>query len=467
MRFSILFLVLVISGVRLTTAQNGLDPVIREHLAEKKLMICFQGKGSCLPYDSGVLTGMYERIPAMKQNQVIISGNSSGAILAAYFSNFGFTDANMKYAEYRLLAGGIDAIRKMEQGSSKAIKMVRGEKTELPHIEMKEFVAFALGVEDWRNVNSIDEIVAKSNALPRFPCIIVAGNREVMENRGTGTPFAAKNHRTFDMSNYSVSWKPEVLDYYKAHPEEFARDYPDLKLGDTPYIGKSCTFFVDRSMYELLKQIPENERIADLRLMETPADMALAILGSVSEPTYFDPIEDKEPGKILAAGAPGDLGAVKRRTYCGGFLISLPAQDVKRMLPAIRVAGSGWTHNPTMARRLLQAWYLADTEDVAHRTDWWADIQFNPTREMRAAMVSKTMKAPEEFASGKTAADKGLARDRMVPVFVAQPTYYYPAAAAIMPAGDDSAFLDAPDAAGKRRIKVGRGLGELLSVPQK
>jgi hypothetical protein len=467
MRSLVLTILVALGAASGAFAQGGLDPVIRDHLAEKKLMICFQGKGSCLPYDAGVLRAMYERVPAMSENKVIVSGNSSGSILAAYFANYGFTEANLKYAEYRLMAGGIEAIRKMEQGSTKALKMVRGEKTELPHIEMKEFIAFALGVEDWRSANSIEEIVAKSTALPRFPVIIVAGNREVMENRGTGTPFAAKNHRTFDMNNFSISWKPEVLAYYRANPDEFARDYPDLKLGDSTYIGKSCTFFVDRSMYELLKQIPENERIADLRLMETPADLALAILASVSEPTYFDPIEDKEPGKILSAGAPGELGAVKRRTYCGGFLISLPAQDVKRMLPAIRVAGSGWTHNPTMARRLLQAWYLADTEDVAHMTDYWADSQFNPTREMRAAMVAKSMKAPEEFASGKASADKGLANDRAFPVFVNRPTYYYPAAAAILPSGDDSAYLEAPDAAGKRKIKVGQGLGPLLAPPAK
>lgn len=467
MRSFFLFVALTASGAGMSMAQGGLDPVVRDLLAEKKLMVCFQGKGSCLPYDAGVLSSMYERIPAMRENQVIVSGNSSGAILAAYFANYGFTDANMAYAKYRLLAGGIEAIRKMEQGSSKAIKMVKGEKTELPHVEMKEFIAFALGVEDWRSANSIDEIVAKSQAIPRFPVIIVAGNREVMENRGVGTPFAAKNHRVFDMSNYSVSWKPEVHEYYKAHPDEFARDYPDLKLGDTSYIGKSCTFFVDRSMYELLRQVPENERIADLRLMENAADLALAILGSVSEPTYFDPIEEREPAKVLSSGAPGDLGVVKRRTYCGGFLISLPAQDVKRMLPAIRVSGSGWTHNPTMARRLLQAWYLADTEDVAHRTDWWADIQFNPDREMRAAMVAKSLKADAEFDAGRKSADNGLASDRAFPVFVAQPTYYYPAAAAIIPQGDDNAFLDAPDASGKRRIKVGQGLGALLTMPAK
>lgn len=466
MRSLLLFAALTAAATSMAPAQ-GLDPVVRELLGTKKLMICFQGKGSCLPYDAGVLSDLYERVPALSKNEVIVSGNSSGSILAIYYSNFGFTDANVAYAKYRLLSGGIEAIRKMEQGTSKAMKMVKGEKTELPYIEMKEFIAFSLGVADWQSANSLEEVVARSQAKPRFPAIIVAGNREVMENRGVGTPFAAKNHRVFDMSNFSVSWKPEVYDYYKANPAEFARDYPDLKLGETPYIGKSCTFFVDPSMYELLKQVPENERIADLRLMEDAEDMALAILASVSEPTYFDPIEDKEPNKILAAGAPGDLGVTKRRSYCGGFLVSTPAQDVKRMLPAIRVAGSGWTHNPTMARRLLQAWYLADTEEVAHRTDWWSDAQFNPTREMQAAMVAKSMKPDDEFAAGKTSADRGLSNDRAFPVFVQRPTYYYPAAAAIIPPGDDSAFLDAPNEDGKRQIKVGRGLGELMTPKAK
>jgi len=216
-------------------------------------------------------------------------------------------------------------------------------------------------------------------------------------------------------------------------------------------------------MFELLKQIPPEERMADLRLMETPADMALAVLASVSEPTYFNPMPENDLGKILSANRLGDLENVTKRSYCGGFLVSQPVQDVKRMLPSLRVAGSGWMHNPSAARTLLSGWYLADAEDVAHLTDWWGDIQFNPPPQIRSAMSSKTSKSTEEFNAGKQAAEIALTRDRALPVFVNQPRFYYPSESAIVPSGDTSDYLDPLDAVGNLRIKVGRGLGALLT----
>jgi hypothetical protein len=440
---------------------TSLDPAVRNRLEKKQLLFCFQGKGSCLPYDIGVMRAMYDQIPAIRENKIIVTGNSSGSILATYFSNFGFSDANMQYAENRLKVGGIEAIRKMEQSTTKAIKLARGEATELPHLELKEFVAFALGVEDWESATTMDEIVARSTARPRFPVVIVACNREVLDNRETDSLLGSKKYKIFDPSNFSVSWKPEIHAYFQSHPDQFAQEFPDLKLGPTPYIGKACTFFVDRSMFELLKQVPAAERIADLRIMETPADMALAIQASASEPTYFKPMPENDLSKILSDNKLGDLSNVNRRSYCGGFLVSQPAQDVKRMLPALHVAGSGWMHNPTTARKLLSAWYLADAEDVAHLTDWWADIQFNPVNEMRAAMVSKTSKPNDEYEAGKKTAETALARNRALPMFVNQPTFHFPSEFAVVPSGDSAAFLDTPDELGKQQIKVGRGLGAL------
>jgi len=442
---------------------SSLDPAIRARLEKKKLMFCFQGKGSCLAYDAGVLRAVYDHVSAVRKNELIVAGNSSGSILAAYFANVGFSEASMKHAEFRLQNGGIDAIRKMENSTSKTIKLARGEPTELPHMEMKEFIAFALGVDDWRSATSIDEIVSRSTAKPRFPVVIVACNREVLDNRAPGRLLDSKNHKVFDATNFSVYWKAPVHAYFQAHPDRFAQEYPDLKLGPTPYIGKACTFFVDRSMFELLKQIPPEERMADLRLMETPVDMALAVLASVSEPTYFNPMPENDLGKILSANRLGDLENVTKRSYCGGFLVSQPVQDVKRMLPSLRVAGSGWMHNPSAARTLLSGWYLADAEDVAHLTDWWGDIQFNPPPQIRSAMSSKTSKSTEEFNAGKQAAEIALTRDRALPVFVNQPRFYYPSESAIVPSGDTSDYLDPLDAVGNLRIKVGRGLGALLT----
>src|SRR5205823_3681409 len=107
------------------------------------------------------------------------------------------------------------------------------------------------------------------------------------------------------------------------------------------YIGKAVTYFVDQSMYDLLSRIPAEERNGDLRLVKTPADLALAILASVSEPSYFDPVTETNPSKLLVGTEPGDLGPTVTRSYCGGMFMAMPVQDIRRMVPGLRVMGTG------------------------------------------------------------------------------------------------------------------------------
>jgi hypothetical protein len=271
----------------------------------------------------------------------------------------------------------------------------------------------------------------------------------------------ALNYREFDPNTFSVSWKPEVYEFYKKHPDRFARDNPDLKLGPTPYIGKAVTFFVDRSLYDLLQQIPPSERMADLRLMETPADIAEGILASVSEPTYFQPIAETNPEKLLCGDTPGDLGVVRRRSYCGGFLVSMPAQDVRRMLPSLRVMGTGWTHPPVTARRYLQTMYLVDMEAVAHLNCFWCDMELSPSAEIQQAMIAKNLSADEEFAAGQATARLAFGGAAALPMFIATPQLCYPAQKALAVELSDDVFA-AADEQGRRPLKTLRGLGPLI-----
>ena len=55
----------------------------QKYFSEIELLLCFQGKGSCLPYDAGVLHEAYQRLPALRNNRTIVAGNSSGSIPAA------------------------------------------------------------------------------------------------------------------------------------------------------------------------------------------------------------------------------------------------------------------------------------------------------------------------------------------------------------------------------------------------
>jgi hypothetical protein len=447
---------------------QALNPLSTAELDEKfgpmELLFCFQGKGSCLPYDGGVLHEAYARIPAMRNGRTIVAGNSSGSIPAAYFGCFGLNDATVRHAEERLKLGNRGAVRNMESVSNKISKLSRGKSTEIQHIELREYVAFALGVQQWEDAQSIAAIVERSSAKPQYPCLIVACNKEVLEDRHPEQKLFAGRLKEIDYSNMQVSWKPEVFEYYQQHPDRFRRDHPLLFLGADRKIGRAMTFFVDQSMFDLLSRIPSNERLADLRLMTDASDVALAIIASVSEPSYFEPVIDPHPEKILADDGLSILKSVRQRTYYGGYIVSLPAQDVRRMLPGIRVLGSGWRHNPLVARKLLKNWLLADCEEIAFRSEWWADLEVNPDAEFESHIEFRDLSGEEEFQFGVRRAKELFDQDRGLPAFVKKPYFHYPASAAIAPhqaKGDMYVGEEANDAT-NRTLKTMRGMRPLL-----
>ena len=426
--------------------------------ANMRLMLAFQGKGSCLPFDAGVLHEAYARIPALRSQQVVVSGNSSGAIMAAYFGCYGFTDESVRFAEHKLITGDRSAVRNMENPNSKVAKLLRGRRTEISHEELREYIAFALGVNPWRGL-SIQQIVQRSRAVPRFPMIIVACNKEVLEDRQPDSKLpVARGYKQLHLDDLTVAWSPEVHQFYLDHSRQFAQEQPDLRLGSDAKIGHAVTYFVDPSMYALLSQIPPQQRTADLRLVTTPADLALAIIASAAEPTYFDPVLEPDPTKLLTWMQPGDLGNVRRRTYYGGYLVPLPAQDVRRMLPGIRVLGTGLAHHPLEVRKLMTDWLLADCEVVAQHNEWWADMQTTPSAEFYSHMVFRDLTAQQEYQAGREHADACFDHDSGLPPFVRPPKYNTPAKAAIAPAFDAPDMLDADG-----RLRTLRGLGPLLS----
>ena len=465
--------VALITVIAASARLHATDPVVatrgaadgfESRFAATELLLCFMGKGSSLPYDAGVLHEAYARIPSLRRGHAIVAGNSSGSIPAAYFCCHDFSPASVRHAEERLVSGNRDAVRKMEDVDDKIAKIARGLDTEIDHMALAEFIAFALGVSAWQDARSIDEIVRRSTARPRFPCLIVACNKEVLEDIHADGAFTPGRLKEIDYDTLTVSWKPEVHAWYRRHPERFRRDHPDLVLGADRRIGRAVTYFVDRSMHELLARIPPEERQADLRLMVDPADVALAILASASEPTYFPAVPDPRPERILAADRTSVLHAVRRRTYYGGYVVSLPAQDVRRMLPGVRVLGTGWRHNPLFARTLLKNWLLADCERVAFLAEWWADLEVNPDREFVSHMENRDTTGAEEFAFGLRRAREVFDRDEGLPAFVHRPRFDRPAPAAILPVepSDDMFAPGGEDAAGGRPLQTLRGLGPLL-----
>ncbi len=451
---------------RPTSAQGTADSAsvaLQARFAAMELLLCFQGKGSSLPYDAGVMHEAYVRIPSLREGRTIVAGNSSGSIPAAYFCCHGFTDATVQHAEERLKHGNRDEVRAMENVNNKMSKLARGLGTEIKHTALSEFIAFALGVRSWQDTRSIDEIVRRSVATPQHPCLIVACNKEVLEDRHPEDSFSPGRLKEIDLTNMEVSWKPEVHAYYLRHPDRFRREHPNLVLGPDRRVGRAVTFFVDRAMHDLLSRIPPEERLGDLRLMTDAADVALAILASASEPTYFEPVVDPRPGKILAADRTNLLEAVRRRTYYGGYIISMPAQDVRRMLPGVRVLGTGWRHNPLFARTLLKNWLLADCEQVAFLSEWWADMEVNPDPEFTSHMENRDTTGEQEYQYGLRRAREVFDRDGCLPSFVMRPRFDYAAESSIAPAyaaADMVADPAGPD--DRATLKTMRGLTPLI-----
>jgi hypothetical protein len=296
-----------------------------------QLLLCFQGKGSCLPYDAGVLDEFYARIPALREQRAVVIGNSSGSIPAAYFACNGFSDATVRRAIVSLTAGERDAVRNMENPQRKLTRVMKGERTEISLDNLRAYIAFVLAVEKWSADDTIAEIVQRSDVQPRFPLLISAINKEVLEDSDPRTRLTPRGFKEFDPGTLIVSWRPEVYEFYRRHPEQFATQHPHLRLGADRRIGRALTYFVDRSVMELLQQVPDEERTADLRLVETPADIALAMQASLAEPTYFDPIPEPDQGKVLSHQVLGDLDRIGHRQYFGGYLTPLPVQDLRRM----------------------------------------------------------------------------------------------------------------------------------------
>ena len=66
------------------------------------------------------------------------------------------------------------------------MKLLTNRPTEVSPLGLKEYIAFALGVENWKDASNLDEIARRSRLKPIYPVVIVAANKEVLDNRAEG-----------------------------------------------------------------------------------------------------------------------------------------------------------------------------------------------------------------------------------------------------------------------------------------
>jgi hypothetical protein len=440
---------------------GGQDPKSIDSLAKAELLISFQGKGSSLSWDSGVIKRAYECLPSLAENHVLVTGNSSGSAFAVYFSCFGFSTATLAKAERKIEQANFDAVRANENVAQKAAKIIRKQPTEIPRETLREVIAFALGVDDWRSLSDIGAIVRASRASPRHGIVIAAANGEVLDNRDkSGSALSSHDYKRFDPANFDVSWKPDVYEFYRRRPEQFVKDHPKLRLGPDPYIGKAMTYFVDRTMYDLLSRIPPEERLGDLRLMTTPADLALAIQASTAEPSYFDAVDEIDYAKLQAGDRMGTIGNSRRRSYVGGFIMPLVAQDIRRMLPSVRVLATGAARVPFIARHLVKSWYLIDLQSASDLHAWWTDLEVSIPRSVQTQIINRTLSPNGEWQAGFNRAVECFAADQGLPKYVVRPKFTWPAKDAIV--APDRPFEVEEQGPQPHSLKTMRGLGPLL-----
>lgn len=129
------------------------------------------------------------------------------------------------------------------------------------------------------------------------------------------------------------------------------------------------------------------------------------------------------------------------------------------MLPGIRVLGTGWRHNPLVARILLKNWLLADCEEIAFLSEYWSDLEVNPDYEFESHIEVRDLTGVEEFEFGRKRARELFEANRGLPAFVVDPKFNYAAEKAIMPnrqTGD--IYLPSAEGSQPNKLKTLRGL---------
>jgi len=338
--------------------------------------LSFAGKGTSMAWDVGVLRAAYEALPALREGRALVSGSSSGAVLATALGCRGFSEDSLAHIE--------ENFRKFDrtivtETPAKNAMVLLGLPTEADHSSLDHL---------------LDVILDGDKCRPSFPMLIPAGNYELLNIR-SNKPLLGINDRTFNVADFTVT-------------------------KDGQNLGKACTYFVDKKMMGILKAVPRKELLCDLRLIETNKDMRMALLASVSEPSYFEPFVDPAPEKIIRSGD-ASLPRLTKRSYWGGASVDVPVQDIKRALPQIYTMSTGRAPFLQMVDKLMSQMSLVELTPLADRAKWFLDLEATMTAEMGNYLNQPQFDFPEQIAKGYETAKTCLESDACQPEITIQP----------------------------------------------
>jgi hypothetical protein len=219
----------------------------------------------------------------------------------------------------------------------------------------------------------LERVTDHGTCLPKFPLLIVAANLEVVEGRKK-QPFAGKLGRHLDKGTYDLFDQGKLM-------------------------GKACTYFVNAEMATILHRLPAEERLCDLRYIRTSADLRLAVIASISEPTYFPSVPEPDPKQLESV-----YGTVEKRTYLGGFVMNSAVQDVKRAAPDAWVVGTGRTTYSRVQNQIIKNWFTIPMNEALLDQRWWLDAQIPVSQEVWSGLYEKDATAPVQAKRGYDAA---------------------------------------------------------------
>ena len=104
---------------------------------------------------------------------------------------------------------------------------------------------------------------------------------------------------------------------------------------------------------------------------------------------------------------------------------------------------------------------LADCEEIAFLSEWWADLEVNPDAEFESHIEFRDLSGEEEFQFGVRRAKELFDLDSGLPAFVKPPYFLAPVATAIAPLKQQENMLNGSDGIAPRTLKTLRGIAPI------
>jgi hypothetical protein len=322
---------------------------------DPRLLIAFQAKGINIGWDSGIAKALANRL-AIDPRYVAISGNSGGSLPAAYFACHGLTPESVD--RFNRVYANID--RSLVHDSSSAIE------------KGFNLVWYSKGgnhnAPDHGTMNAtVNSVIEGCDIAHMQPLLITANNFEP----------------TF--RNLVGNAKRAVFTYPKLDQDHY-------EIVQDGVAQKTCTYFANRKAMDVLlrpdghsseAQIRRN-LLCDIRPIDSMDDLFLAVMASISEPTYFTPIVDPEPERIETwHGHP-----LQKRTYNGGFGQFNLARDFKRVLPDLRAVGTGRVRFDANSTMVIRTYYQLDQDKSVGEANWWFDMNVDQSKAQYDALYN-------------------------------------------------------------------------------